>query len=373
MIYTNLTGSSKGGILIMGYKYIRMIAFLVLIFLLAPDLSHSCTSFAFSHKGYLIFGTNYDNSFAPGLIYVNKRNVEKSGWEPGTDGKIAAWVSKYGSVTFSCVGYQLAWAGMNEAGLVISTMSLSETKSPGPDERPPLISPLWIQYILDTCGTIEEVIESNGHMRISDTRDHYFVCDRKGNCAVIEFLDGKMVYHTKAALPVKALANSTYSTCLSYWKQNASLPSNSYDSRHRFVRVARMMESYKGKKDEQAIDYAFGMLKDVRPSNEKSTRWSIVFDTKIFRVYYRSYDNSAVRSIDFKKFDFDCQPPVKMLRVHNNFSGDITHAFRDYSHDLSLDLLLKAVKNFRPDYPLEQVEPLLGMFEGFRCKSKQLE
>ena len=137
----------------MGHKYIRMIAFLVLIFLLAPDLSHSCTSFAFSHKGYLIFGTNYDNSFAPGLIYINKRNVEKSGWEPGTDGKIAAWVSRYGSVTFSCVGYQLAWAGMNEAGLVISTMSLSETKSPRPDERPPLISPLWIQYILDTCGT----------------------------------------------------------------------------------------------------------------------------------------------------------------------------------------------------------------------------
>lgn len=351
-------------------RMIPISVFLGFIFLLVSNSAFPCTSFALNHKGYLIFGTNYDNSFAPGMIYVNKRNVQKIGWEPSTNGKTATWVSRYGSVTFTCVGYQLAWAGMNEEGLVISTMALSETRNPAPDERPPLVSPLWMQYILDTCGTVEEVIECDRRIRISDTRDHYLVCDRKGNCAVLEFLDGKMVYHTQEALPVKALANQLYSTCVDHWKHKAPSPSNPYDSRNRFVRVANRMASYKAKKNKDAIDYAFKILEDVYPSNEETTRWSIVFDTKNFKIYYRSYNNKKIRGIDFNEFDFNCQTPVKMLEVHNDLSGDVTHSFIDYSHDLTLDLLLKAIKNFRPDFPQERIGPLLQMMENFPCHSK---
>lgn len=354
-------------------KMKKMTQFIVLsglFLLLIHSHSFPCTSFAFNHKGYLIFGTNYDNSFAPGMIYVNKKNVQKSGWEPGAEGQVATWVSRYGSVTFSCVGYQLAWAGMNEAGLVISTMALSETRNPAPDERPALVSPLWMQYILDTCGTVEEVIESERRIRISDTRDHYLACDRKGNCAVIEFLDGKVVYHTQKDLPVKALANQLYSTCVAHWKDKASLPSNPYDSRNRFVRVAEMMASYKERNDKYAVDYAFQMLREVYPDDKMLTRWSIVFDTKNFKIYYRSYNNKRIRWIDFRKFDFNCHTPVKMLDVHNDLSGDVTQSFFDYSHDLTLDLLVKAIKNFRPDFPQERIGPLLQMMENFPCTSR---
>jgi penicillin V acylase-like amidase (Ntn superfamily) len=352
-------------------KMIHITVLICLVFLLVPIYTFTCTSFALKHKGYLIFGTNYDNSFAPGMIYVNKKNVQKIGWEPGTTGKNATWVSKYGSVTFSCVGYQFAWAGMNEAGLVISTMALSETRNPTPDERPSLVSPFWMQYILDTCGTVEEVIESDRLIRISDTRDHYLVCDRKGNCAAIEFLNGKMVFHTKKTLPVKALANSPYSTCVDHWKRKAPLPSIPYNSRNRFVRVANLMASYKPKKDKYAIDYAFKILKNVIPPNEEMTRWSIVFDTRNFKIYYRSYNNKKIRRIDFKTFDFNCLTPVKMLEIHNDLSGDVTHSFIDYSHDLNLDLLVKSLKNFRPDFPQEKLMPLLQIIENYPCQSKR--
>ncbi|NIV31091.1 MAG: hypothetical protein GWN58_16835, partial [Anaerolineae bacterium] len=86
-------------------------------------------------------------------------------------------------------GIQLAWAGMNEAGLAISTMWLGETRSPAPDERPPLASPLWIQYQLDTCATVEEVMANDARVRIADAVDHYLVCDRSGACAAVEFLE----------------------------------------------------------------------------------------------------------------------------------------------------------------------------------------
>ena len=52
-----------------------------LVMLLVPASVFTCTSFALNHNEYFIFGTNYDNSFAPGMIYVNKKHVRKSGWE----------------------------------------------------------------------------------------------------------------------------------------------------------------------------------------------------------------------------------------------------------------------------------------------------
>jgi len=352
-------------------KTTQISVFLSLIFVLIPNFTFDCTSFALKHKGYLIFGTNYDNSFAPGMIYVNKRNVQKTGFEPGTSGKTAKWISKYGSVTFSNVGYQLAWAGMNEAGLVMSTMMLRETRNPAPDERPPLISPMWMQYLLDNCGTVDEVIKNDKLVRIFETIDHYLVCDREGNCAAIEFLDGKMVCHTGENLPVNALANKLYTTCADHWERKAPSPTHPYDSINRIARVADKLTSYEAKDDKQAIDYAFNILLDVRnPNNLAATRWSIVFDTNNFKIYYRSYDNQNIRWIDFKKLDFDCRTPVKMLEVHNDLSGDVTDSFIDYSHDLTLDLLLKSVKNFRPDIPPKQIKFLLQVVENFPCQSK---
>ncbi|MHC1769220.1 MAG: hypothetical protein AB9869_33885 [Verrucomicrobiia bacterium] len=94
---------------------------------------------------------------------------------------------------------------MNEKGLAISTMALGETVNPVPDERPPLVSPLWMQHILDTCATVEDLMRSDGKVRIMETVDHYLVCDREGNGATVEFLGGKMVCHTAGDLPVRAL------------------------------------------------------------------------------------------------------------------------------------------------------------------------
>ena len=64
--------------------------------------------------------------------------------------------------------------------MAISTMSLDETGQPSADERPPLDSGEWVQYILDTCATVEEVIAIDSQVRIL-TVDHYLVADRHGN------------------------------------------------------------------------------------------------------------------------------------------------------------------------------------------------
>ena len=125
--------------------------------ILAPSDIHSndiaanqaCSSFCLDNGDHCVFGANQDNQIDIGQIFVNKRNVLKTAWDPSTMGEFARWISRYGSVTIVHAGYQMAWAGMNEVGLMISTMALGATQNPPQDERPPLASSFWAQYQLD--------------------------------------------------------------------------------------------------------------------------------------------------------------------------------------------------------------------------------
>ncbi len=95
-----------------------------------PAADHGCTSFSLNNADHGVFGTNLDESFTEGYLSINQRQVSQTGYEPNPAGEYAHWISRYGSLTFNLVGYQLPWAGMNEAGLTVSTMWLAETKAP---------------------------------------------------------------------------------------------------------------------------------------------------------------------------------------------------------------------------------------------------
>jgi choloylglycine hydrolase len=344
----------------------RRLAFLLIGCLAVPRLSLPCSSLAFLNKGTLVFGTNYDNRFAPGQIFINRRNVRKTGWTPGTTGRMAAWTSRYGSVVISCAGYQLAWGGMNEAGLVFSTMALNETRVPAPDERPCLTGAFWWQYMLDTCATIEDVKAAAKSVRIGDTVDHYFVGDRTGACAVIECLEGRMIIRSGETLPVRALANDPYQVCLDHWTSKARGPADPYSSVNRFSRLADGMTGFKGGSAAAAVDQAFGLLVDVAAGSY--TRWSFVCDTGNRVFYLKSYKNPKLRFIDLKKIDFSCGRPAAMLDAHADLEGDITAAFHDYSHDEALSHMVRALNHFRPGVPEATVSQGLAFFESFSCE-----
>ena len=317
-----------------------------------------CTSTCLDNGGYCVFGANQDNTFIQGTLFVNKRGIVKTGWEAGTTGRQARWTSRYGSVTVNMAGYQLAWGGMNEAGLMVSTLQLSGTKPPAADERPAIGNAFWVQYQLDNFATIEEVVASDSAVRVSYTVDHYFACDRNGDCATIEFLDGKMVVHAGAGLPVRALTNDTYDRSVKAWREG-DLAS---DSLARFASVADALQRFTPGDEKAAIYYSFFVQSLVRRS---ITAWTLVFDAKNRQMYFTTIGNPSIRQIDLGKLDFSSGTPVQALDIHASLAGDITGSLPRYSHRSSLARSIEAFKVLAPSIPRETIESHLRDFERF--------
>lgn len=86
------------------------------LFLIATLISlvvqpvRACTVMCFKFGDGSVVARNHDWYFGDGLIFVNKRGIEKTAIsfdEP------LRWTSKYGSVSFTQYGRELPLAGMN--------------------------------------------------------------------------------------------------------------------------------------------------------------------------------------------------------------------------------------------------------------------
>src|SRR5678815_47873 len=170
---------------------------------------------------------------------------------------------------------------MNEAGLVIELMWLDDSKYPKEDSRPVVDVLEWIQYQLDSSATVDEVINNSEKVRIkSQVPLHYLVNDRAGNTATIEFLNGILVAHHGATLPVSTLTNDTYAKSLSYAKTTSPDTARGNGSLERFARAANKTGEFdkKARSEADAVNYAFEILSNV--AQPGYTQWSIVYDQK---------------------------------------------------------------------------------------------
>ena len=312
----------------------------------------SCTSFCLEINGFAVFGANFDHGTVhEGLIFTNKRGVEKTYWEKDISSTHARWTSKFGSVTFNLVMHQISWGGMNEEGLVISTMEMIGSRSPTPDRRSWIYANYWVQYILDNFRTVEEVISSREKIRIKDHVDHYLVCDKTGNCIAIEFLNGEEIYHTGDNLPVKVLANNSYLESMNAyerWKVEGDSFMIDDPKLLRFIKAAERVAVSQTVEKKSAIEYAFDVLEAVcgQKMSGSPTHWSIVYDTKNKQISFRTSTHSDIRRIKFSGLDFSQNGTVKLLDIHEKISGDITKRFREYSSEYQLEHALKAGKKW---------------------------
>lgn len=307
----------------------RFIAIIVAAFVVLTATSgFACTTLCLVEKGRALVGYNYDAWASEALVLVNKRGTSKKGRVKES----ASWTARYGSVTFNQFGRDEPSSGVNEKGLMVSQMWGDGTRYPPADHRP-IIGPLrWIQYHLDKHASVAEVVANAQAVRLtSQFPVHYLFADASGDTAVIEFLNGKLVVYHGETLPVRALANSTYTDSIAAFeaaKRTGEIPT-SQSSLDRFVRGAMLVSG-----DGDPIARGFAALAAVASTASPrvgTTRWSIVYDLAASVVYFRTDTNETIRRFTVQSFDFSCRTPMKMLDVTAPGSGDVTSAFVDYS------------------------------------------
>ena len=324
----------------------------------------ACSSFLMEKDGVFIAGRNLDsNKFTSGAIVINKRGIRKESrsWNELAYGQEVAnpqltWVSKYGSIAFNTFGRDFVDGGMNEAGLFIQEMSLVENKYPEDTSKPRFFMMLWMQYVLDSFDSVDQVVKSANEVVIDGWNWHFFAADATGNTAAIEFVDGKPVLTYGKAMPVKVLANETYATEMDRLLKYDGFGGDKLvllkgDERQRdpdepveddrFVNAATLIN--RGPDSPLApLDYGMTILEEMA---WEGTQWSYVCDLTNKTIQFRTKDSPQLKTLSFADFDFDAASPTLMLDVHA--TGDVgPMSFTEYSLELNRDQLFKKISGW---------------------------
>lgn len=363
---------------------LRVLFVITIVFYVVWQQAVPCSTFVLRGKDELVFGGNLDFFTSRGLVVINKKGVAKTALLTPPEEPLS-WVSMYGSITLNQMGREFPFGGMNERGLVVQMMWLEDTDYPQPDERPGIPELQWIQYQLDNASTVEEVIASDSEIRISGpqamSKLHYLICDRRGNAATIEFIEGRCVCHTGKTLPVSALTNSTYDECASFLDAFDSLDANeqmmrtSYDSKDRFVRIAGAIRDFESQNITPAVEYAFDVLQSVSALKRGShcTAWSIVYDVQDMKLFFKTFENRNIRAVEFDRFDFTCSLPALVLDMGRDLSGDTSDKFVEYTPAINEELVTSTIAaynraGFLTEIPEMAVQIIVSYPESLRCK-----
>jgi len=309
----------------------------------------------------LLVGHNLDESpelHVPGIVCINKRNVYREGitwyelisdppdyeksiipFEEKPEPKIS-WISKYGSITFNSEGLDFPDCGMNEKGLAVFEMSLGNTQHKYDESNPTLFIALWIQYQMDNCATVDDVIRNANDINLQGWSWHYFVTDKHGDCAIIEFLKGEVVIHKNENVTYPVLCNTQYAKELERLKNYQGFGGKKKIKKMlprapRFVRAAKMLKDFDTSVHKAPKDYALKLLDEIKIKGWN--KWGILFDVKNMIFYFHTNRNRDLRYFSLGDFDFSDEKPSQLLDIHADLSGDVASDFVDYAYEKNFE------------------------------------
>ena len=321
---------------------------LVLMMMAASVYAIACTTFFINKNGQLVFGRNYDWVTGNGMVCTNQKGLYKIS-SPTSDGATINWISKYGSITFNQYGKEFPTGGMNETGLVVEQMWLDGTQYPAPDKRPAIGELQWIQYQLDNCSTVNELIKTDKVLRIATKGTaplHFLVADAKGNAATIEFMDGKMQVHKGKQLPFPVLTNSSYASVTALTKTAISgtdIKPRAFNdnSAERFATACSMVKQLmETNTTVPVIDYSFSLLSKVAQGTH--TKWSIVYDISQRTVYFKTSAYQEIKSLSFQGLDLQCSALSNTWNMNQAGSGNIFPLMVPFSAAINRQLVEKS-------------------------------
>jgi choloylglycine hydrolase len=264
---------------------------------------------------------------------------------------------------------------MNEEGLTIEIMWLASSEYPRRDSREEIDNLQWVQYQLDNCATVEEVLATDSRLRVrpvSSAAVHYLVADKRGDCASIDFVAGRMVTRRRGWMPATVLTNDTYESSArslaEYQGFGGALPvPTGTGSIERFIRVADWVRRYDASESGDPVAYAFGILGDL--SMGSYTKWSIVYDIAGSTVHYRTAASRGIKRLPLEKLDFSCSSPVRMIDVNAGRAGDASGRLVVYSPEANRCLVERTFgrTSFLAGFGEDLIERIVGYPEETAC------
>lgn len=309
-------------------KYIVTLIFLI------PLKIFACSAF-FSDGKTKYFAKNFDWGSGQGYIIKNISGQTKFAY--GLRGSNQAyWTSKYGSITFNQIGKEFPYGGLNEKGLVVEQLWMSE--SIYQDNKNQTISELeWIQYQLDNYSTIDEIILNINNLTIKPIATiHYFIADRNGNSAVIDFVEGKTVVNKKQGTN-QVITNEMFLNSVNYFELNKTKTDK--DSRTNFDRYCQIKNSLSNIEIDNP-NQAFEILNNSseNKSNYK-TQWSIVYDLSNLKVYFKSFDNKTVKEFKLSEIIFEQNSNIEASKINQDF-----FKLENYTFEMNKTLFCTSLK-----------------------------
>ncbi|MDB4584295.1 linear amide C-N hydrolase [Draconibacterium sp.] len=278
--------------------------FLILvIFLFSAEESFACTAFCLHTNNEIILAKNLDWPIDEGYLFINERGINKSVLNIDTRHKYnLSWQSKYRSLTFNQFGKEFPLGGMNEQGLVVEELNTTTEKFIRDSKKHEINEFQLVQYILDKCQTVNEVIEQLNRLQCRPIIQqlHYLMADRLGNVLVVEFNGCEFNFYNANQTGFPILSNNRYNESLKYLSKfkgfGGDLPiRNRPGSNERFVTVAHLLTA---SNFQSPVNYSFQILDSVK---QKDTKWSIFYDIKNLTVNFKFHNCETVKIFDFKK------------------------------------------------------------------------
>jgi penicillin V acylase-like amidase (Ntn superfamily) len=357
----------------------KKIFFMALILFFSAATLVACTTFFIHKNGQFAFGRNYDWITDAGMVCSNLRGLAKTSMKM-PEGRVIKWISKYGSITFNQYGKEFPNGGMNEMGLVVEMMWLDGSEYPKPDKRPSMYVLQWIQYQLDNCASVKDVLATNKKIRISKQGNapvHYLIADASGQAATVEFLDGKMVVHRGTNLPLAVLTNTSYATSSKLVmeaeidKDDGKDPaSHSYsdNSVRRFAHACSMVKKYQQQDlNVPIVDYSFQILAKV--NQPEFTKWSIVYDINNRTVYFKTASFTDVKSVAFADLDLSCNGTAVSFNMNQPSAGSVSKMLLPFTNELNMTVMSKAVAESRNQVPFtdEYIKNSIAYASAIQC------
>jgi choloylglycine hydrolase len=268
-----------------------------------------------------------------------------------------AWTTKYGALGTNAFDIPVLVDGMNEQGLACGLFyfpGYAQYQEVAPADAGRSLAPWELgAFLLGTTADVKAAVTAAREVLVGAVvqKDfgfvppcHYVLHDAKGNSAVIEYVDGKLMIHDN---PLGVITNSpTFDWHITNLRNYANLSVTNvppvelvgvrlsgfgqgngllglpgdFTPPSRFVRaVAFSRSSIPSQTAADATLHAFhilnqfdipkGAVREVSAGQEHMdyTLWTSAADLANRRYHFRTYDNSRIRMVDLKKLDLDAR------------------------------------------------------------------